>query len=405
MDGLIAQPQFGQRLRALRRARNLSQRDLAGGSISASYVSLLEAGHRVPAVKVVADLAAALGVGSSELIDGALTDKEAGAADVSQPSMTARDIEEELMERILTETAATAGDTSLAKSWAEAAYRRALDDGSPTRIVESGLTLNRALAAAGLRERRAEVLSQLVHAAESADLTQVLASILIDQASVARELGELRRARAIIERAGSSLPSTQFAGTAEEVRLAGVRAAVLCDIGEAETARLLIPDLLDVAARLGEAPVIGRAEWIAALVCSRLGDAAALDHLERARAALDSSMPVADWMRFCRAAASIVLDSDGDVAQAEELLNSARAMQRSMRMDRERPMLDVLEARIALARDDPERAFELCEGLLATGSGLAGFDVLRLRRILATAAVRLDDLKTARRELRRIDTN
>lgn len=52
---------IGMRLRQLRRARGLSQQDLASGDISISYVSLIETGKRVPSESVLQTLAERVG--------------------------------------------------------------------------------------------------------------------------------------------------------------------------------------------------------------------------------------------------------------------------------------------------------------------------------------------------------
>lgn len=61
---------FGARLRALRRAAGLSQAELAGEAMSASYVSLLESGRRTPTPAAVAALAERLGCGPERLLMG-----------------------------------------------------------------------------------------------------------------------------------------------------------------------------------------------------------------------------------------------------------------------------------------------------------------------------------------------
>jgi len=58
---------FGARLRRLRTAARLSQAELAGDQVHASYVSLLESGRRSPTPPVLAVLAARLGVSVEEL--------------------------------------------------------------------------------------------------------------------------------------------------------------------------------------------------------------------------------------------------------------------------------------------------------------------------------------------------
>jgi transcriptional regulator with XRE-family HTH domain len=61
---------LGGRLRSRRRELGLSQADLAGQDLSASYVSLLEAGKRAPTDDVIATLADRLGVTAAFLISG-----------------------------------------------------------------------------------------------------------------------------------------------------------------------------------------------------------------------------------------------------------------------------------------------------------------------------------------------
>lgn len=55
-----SRPEFAQRLRRLRAAKGLTQRQLAGTELSVSYVSLLEAGRRTPTPETVQVLAASL---------------------------------------------------------------------------------------------------------------------------------------------------------------------------------------------------------------------------------------------------------------------------------------------------------------------------------------------------------
>jgi transcriptional regulator with XRE-family HTH domain len=60
---------FGERLRQVRLGAGLSQSQLAGEGLSASYISLLEAGKRTPSHEVVRQLAARLGCPPDQLAD------------------------------------------------------------------------------------------------------------------------------------------------------------------------------------------------------------------------------------------------------------------------------------------------------------------------------------------------
>lgn len=64
------QQEFAKRLKALRTAKGLTQRQLAGTELSVSYVSLLEAGRRTPTAETVKVLADSLGCAPEELWSG-----------------------------------------------------------------------------------------------------------------------------------------------------------------------------------------------------------------------------------------------------------------------------------------------------------------------------------------------
>lgn len=67
---------FGERLRQLRNAAGLSQTELAGDGLSASYISLMEAGKRSPSDEVVRQLAARLGCSPSQLVEGKPSERD-----------------------------------------------------------------------------------------------------------------------------------------------------------------------------------------------------------------------------------------------------------------------------------------------------------------------------------------
>jgi transcriptional regulator with XRE-family HTH domain len=62
---MMEQPAFGQRLKALRSERGLSQAALAAGAMSTGYLSRLESGARPPTKRVVQHLAQRLGIPAS----------------------------------------------------------------------------------------------------------------------------------------------------------------------------------------------------------------------------------------------------------------------------------------------------------------------------------------------------
>jgi transcriptional regulator with XRE-family HTH domain len=62
--------ELGQRLRAARVAKNMTQTDLAGTEVSVGYVSRIEAGHRRPNLQVLTDLCFRLGTPVEQLLMG-----------------------------------------------------------------------------------------------------------------------------------------------------------------------------------------------------------------------------------------------------------------------------------------------------------------------------------------------
>jgi transcriptional regulator with XRE-family HTH domain len=59
---VFEQPAFGRRLRHLRRQREMSQSELAGGDVSPSYISLIESGRRMPSEEIAQTIADRLGL-------------------------------------------------------------------------------------------------------------------------------------------------------------------------------------------------------------------------------------------------------------------------------------------------------------------------------------------------------
>src|SRR5918992_5345525 len=75
---MLKQPEFGQKLRAMRVASGLSQAELAGQGMSAGYLSRLESGARPPTERAVAYLVDRLGIQRSAF-DGTRIDSMAQA--------------------------------------------------------------------------------------------------------------------------------------------------------------------------------------------------------------------------------------------------------------------------------------------------------------------------------------
>jgi transcriptional regulator with XRE-family HTH domain len=108
---------IGDRMRRLRVARGLSQRDLSAPGISYAYISRIEAGARMPSVKALRQVAAKLGVTVEHLETGRVTPLEHGVSDagVDYTSLTAKELRsiEEAVARAAREGARQAAEEVL----------------------------------------------------------------------------------------------------------------------------------------------------------------------------------------------------------------------------------------------------------------------------------------------------
>src|SRR6266516_1976427 len=81
-DRVVARREgIGARLKRLRLARGMSQRDLSSPGISYAYISRIEAGARTPSVKALRRIAGKLGVTVEHLETGEPTSTELGVSD------------------------------------------------------------------------------------------------------------------------------------------------------------------------------------------------------------------------------------------------------------------------------------------------------------------------------------
>ncbi|GLZ42439.1 hypothetical protein Acsp05_60630 [Actinokineospora sp. NBRC 105648] len=374
------------RLRGLRVRRGLSQRDLvADGAISASYVSLLEAGSRVPTLEVVHQLARVLQVRPRELAGESWPDDAFPTTPVDAGLVVSR---------LLVQSALAAGDLADALAHARDAHDSATE---PTAVIETGMALQRVLGLAGEPRQRLAVLDDVVKAAEEAALPAVLLTATIDLATACHAVGELCRARTLLDEAVQALAGSPLAGTAEEVRLHTTHIRVLCELDETVAALELITPLLAAAAAVDQPATTGRAHWTAAVAFGRADKRAeALAHLELAHDALTDTMPVRDLLRFCADAAAIHVDCGGDLAAARELIAEARGVARLLGLS---PHRDSLAARYELAVGNPAAAVRICAAVLERGE-VTGYELLRTRKTLALAAEAVGEVAVAVEQLR-----
>ena len=81
------QASFGERLRARRRALGLTQAQLAAGAFDHSYISLLEAGKRIPTARALSRLTERLSCAPDDLVGANRTDATGDTATLPKPRL------------------------------------------------------------------------------------------------------------------------------------------------------------------------------------------------------------------------------------------------------------------------------------------------------------------------------
>ncbi|HEY0697923.1 MAG TPA: helix-turn-helix transcriptional regulator [Micromonospora sp.] len=403
----IEQPEFGRRLRQLRVARGLSQRDVAVGMVNPSYISLLESGSRVPALEVALHIARALGVPLTDLVDDVppLLDSEpirqesAASRNGGSGSIKQND-GHRLVQVLIARSAIDSGCIPEARSRVEQAYRSASTAGMTVLALEYGISLEEILVRQSDHLARYALMTELAELARATGVPELVLRVRIDQARAARDTGRFAEALEQAEAAAREIDNTVFKGGPEHIRLLSVLISIRCDSGETFGVSRLIKEMLEVATSAGSPALLGRAHWTASVALSRLGDAAgAVRHVRLANEILSHpETPLREWSRFSRSAASALLDADAPLEEVERHLAGARAALAAADLPGEASMLASLEVRYALATGDPERALLLADKV--DEKSLTGFGLVRFRVAKSRALRAVGQPKEAATELR-----
>jgi len=243
----------GARIRHERVRAGLSQSQLAGPGLSASYVSLIETGARQPSAAVVDQIAAKLGVSAQYLLEG----------------HTSSDAEQVAMELAFAKVA-------MANGHAEEAVKRlwALDtSGAGPQVAEDATaTLARAMEMTGERSQAVALVEPLLAQAREQRRWVDAADHAMFLVSVYCELGDFARSVEIGEQVVAELEDAGLAGTDEHVRLAATLVWTYKERGDLIYATHKASQVIDVAERVGSALARGSIYWNAAVFAQESGD-------------------------------------------------------------------------------------------------------------------------------------
>lgn len=243
---------FGTQLKAIRRARGMTQAEVAGETLSVSYVSLLEAGRRQPTEETVLTLARALRCAPEELTGGVSELTEPAASIVRQ------------------------GELSLEVGQADAArqqFERALSEevADPSLRVRATLGLARALHREGRLLEAVEAYERAIRSGMLDPSTAASTAVVLGWCRCLYELGELARAAEVGTRALEELASLKARDSEQSIQLLATVAAAWYELGDLRQAEALLAEGMQRAGGVESPTARGAILWNASTVAHERG--------------------------------------------------------------------------------------------------------------------------------------
>jgi transcriptional regulator with XRE-family HTH domain len=339
---------LGQRLRVLRYERGLSQADLAGDLVSASYVSLIESGKRLPERDVLEGLARRLGVSTIYLETGVAPEE------VTEQRLRLQFAEIALANgsndeafRLFSELADSAsGEVRLGATWGLARAEEARGN------LHEAVTYRDALLEAS---RRGEPGAP------------GLLKLLIGRCRLYRFAGDFARSIEVGEEALREVRELGLEGTEDEIRLASTLVFSYHLRGDTFSAQHLASEVIERAEQLASRTAQGNAYWNACLVAAARGQLnQALDMATKTLALLSESSPDLSLAEMRVAYARLLLQCDPPrVAEADEMLGRAHKVQESQPVGPRLAACETEMARSALLRRDFDEAVRLSDAAVS----------------------------------------
>lgn len=352
---MLEQPYFGERLKALRLSRGLSQAAVAGDEMSTPYLSRLESGARRPTPKVVSYLAKRLQVSPRAF--------------------------ENMQDSPLAQALASASSARDAAPGRElAAALRAEDRSAPAATRWQALwLLARAYGTQAQHAEEYEVLTELAALSDEMGIPELRVRTNTALAHSARSLGDITKAgehaAAAVSEAGTlSLPDR----TAALDALISARA----EAGQLAQARARADELITLT-EPGGGTALTRALWTSATVAIRQGEPTrARADLERALASLSSQDDLELWMRLRLAAASLLLQiTPPQTEAARARLAESEPAVNLVGTEQNRQELTLLQAQLAFKEGRYDEARERCATLDEREIQLSFRDRIRLQAL------------------------
>jgi transcriptional regulator with XRE-family HTH domain len=366
---------LGQRLRALRIERGLSQADLAGDLVSPSYVSLIEADRRSPERDVLDGLARRLGCSALFLESGVIPEEineqrlQLKFADIA----LANGALGEAHDRFRAMSVQASSEIRHAAVWGLARTEEALGN------LHEALT-------------HVEALLDATRAGEPG--TPGLLTLLIGRCRIYRVAGDFARSIEVGEDAVREVRMLGLEGSEDEIRLASSLVASYWARGDLFSAQHLARRVIERAEKLSSRKAQGSAYWNASLVAASRGQLTdALELAAKTLALLAEDSPDRSMAGMRITYAWLLLQCDPPrIDEADALLTRARDVLEEIAFGPHLANCETEMARSALLRGNYDEAIRVAGQAIArcTDTGATELEHARvvsgLARILAGEA-------------------
>jgi transcriptional regulator with XRE-family HTH domain len=339
---------LGQRLRALRIERGLSQADLAGDLVSPSYVSLIEADRRSPEREVLTGLAHRLGCSSLYLETGTVPEE----------------INEQRLQLQFAEIALANGELDQAHDRFRAMALQASSE------VRHGAIwgLARTEEALGNLHEAVTHLEALLEAARAGEPgAPSLLNLMIGRCRIYRLAGDFARSIEVGEDAVREVRELGLEGTEDEIRLASSLVGSYFARGDMFSAQHLVSRVIERAEKLGSRQAQGAAYWNASAVAAARGQLTdALELASKTLALLAEASPDSSLAAMRIMYAWLLLRCDPPrLDEADAMLTRAQNLLSDLSFSPHLANCETEMARSALLRGDFDAAVHIAGQAIA----------------------------------------
>jgi transcriptional regulator with XRE-family HTH domain len=361
-------PTLGQRLRALRIERGLSQADLADDLVSPSYVSLIEADRRSPEHAVLAGLARRLGCSAHYLEFG----------------VSPEEVNEQRLRLKF-------GEIALANGSLDEAHQQFTELSAASGEIRHAAVWGLARA----EEARGNLHDAMTHVDALLDASRAgepgapgLLSLLMCRCRIYRLAGDFSRSIEVGEEAVREVRELGLEGSEEEIRLASTLVGSYWARGDMFSAQHLAAQVIDRAEKLGSRKAQGAAYWNACTVAAVRGQLTlALELATKTLALLSESSPDRSLAGMRVTYAWLLLQCDPPrLDEADALLARAHDVLAAVSFGPHLANCETEMARSSLLRGDFSEAARLADQAIAR-CGEGGSAELQHARVVSGLAL------------------